>query len=777
MSGQDRMGAEHPFGGHSPGGHGDGNPGGGGAGPAASGGGLPGHGLRVVDLGAGMAAALVSTLLADAGAVVHRVAPSGDEVFDEVYPAHRGWRSVTVPADPADLDVLLAQADVCLVGGEDHPAVTPRHDAADLADRYPRLVVAHLTGYAAGHAPGAPAVDLLVQARTGMVAEHFSDRPLYFAVPFPTYGQAMLAALGVWTALLERAGSGRGQVVGASLQQGAALFMTPFWMRAERPDAEFGKVTPKDVKHLIFQCADGGYVQFVMGVPSAVAKLYRILGIDVPVDPADRGIPRVGASPDTYFGDRPLIAAHVAKLDRAGILAAAEVEGLPAAPVLDLGEFLDDEQLAANGLLVDRGGATGPGNVIGFLGSARAPVETDGPAGTGPTGGGPPLAGVTVLDFGSYVAGPFASRLLADLGASVLKVESLGGDPNRGLQRHFLAAHVGKRALAVDVKTPEGAEVLRRLLARADVVMHNLRPKAAERMGVSPEAVRAVRPDAVTLQAFAFGPTGPRADAPGFDMVIQALLGLERRAGGPDGPPLWIRTPYLDYVSGALGAVAVLMALYGRRTAGRAGDMWVSLLNAGMFLLSDLLREADGTLRGAPPLDGALQGVHPGERLYRTADGWIAIAARTEEAALAMWRVMLPGEPPLPRAAWDGAVAARFDEVCAGRTAAALLTALAEVGVWAEECRTDGLAELERVERAGPERDPAVACLLADRADDRYGRLTGCLGPLVSFSRTETPADDLPGGPGHGAHTRQVLAELGYTDAEAEELLRAGVVR
>src|SRR5690606_20339687 len=112
-----------------------------------------------------------------------------------------------------------------------------------------------------------------------------------------------------------------------------------------------------------------------------------------------------------------------------------------------------------------------------------------------------------------------------------------------------------------------------------------------------------------------------RADAPGFDMVIQALIGLLRRAGGPGQPPLWIRTPYLDYAGGALGAIAVLMSLYERRTAGRVSDRWVSLLNAGMFLLSDLQRMADGTMRGAPELDADRLGVHPGERLYRTDDG------------------------------------------------------------------------------------------------------------------------------------------------------------
>lgn len=721
-------------------------------------------GLRVIDLGTGMAAALASTLLADSGALVHRIAPTGDEVFDEIYPAHRGWRSATVPARPEDLHDLLARADVCLVGGEDHPAVATRRDAAALSALYPGVVVVDLTAYVAGYAAGTPAVDLLVQARTGMVAEHYSDRPLCFAVPLPTYGQALLAVLGAWAALVERSESGRGQVVTASLQQGAALFMMPFWMTAERPDAEFDKVTPKDVEHLIFRCADGTYVQFVMGVPRSVAKLYGVLGIDEPVDPADRGIPRAGAPAEMYFGNRPLIARHVARMDRADILAAAAAVGLPAGPVLEPGEFWDDPQLAANGLLVDRGGTTAAGSPIGVAGTVQVPQSRP-----RALPGGAPLSGVTVLDLGSYVAGPFTSRLLGDLGASVVKVEALAGDPNRGLQRHFLACQVGKRAIAVDVKSSIGTEVLARLLSRADVVTHNFRLGVAERLGCAPGAVRVRRPDAMTLHTLAFGPAGPRAADPGFDMIIQALVGLERRAGGQDGPPLWYRTPYLDYATGTLGAIAVLMAVHERRTQRRASDMWVSLLGSGMFLLSDLQRTADGALRGAPALDAARQGSHPTERLYRTDDDWVAVVVRTDETARALWDFLFPGEPALPRAAWDAAVTQRLDKQFAQWKTDELLAALDGAGVWAQRCRTDGMAELAA--------SPAAADLLVSRVDERYGRLTGCLGPLVTFSRTRLPVGDLPGAPALGAHTRPILAELGYSAPEVEDLLRTGAVR
>jgi crotonobetainyl-CoA:carnitine CoA-transferase CaiB-like acyl-CoA transferase len=721
--------------------------------------------LRVVDLGTGMAAALVAKLLSDAGATVERLAPAGDGVFNAIYPAHRSWRAKAAAMDPDVLEQRLASADVCLVGGEDHPDVATRRDAAAIAERHPHLVVVDLCGYVTGFAPGEQAVDLLVQARSGLAFEHYTSQPLYFAVPFPTYGQVLLATLGLWAALLERLDSKRGQVVSASLQHGAALFIAPLWLAADKPDAEFRKMTPKDVRHLIFRCADGGFIQFVMGVPAAVQKLYKILGIQREADPADRGIPKAGAPASSYFGDMELIAAHVIRMDRDQILRAAAEIGVPAGPVLEPGEFWSDEQIAANGILSGDDGTISVGDPIGWLGSVPA-----GSAGKPSRAGAGVLSGLLVLDFGAFVAGPFSSRLLADLGATVIKVEGLAGDPNRGIQRHYLACHMGKQSLVVDVKSPAGGAVLARLLDRADIVTHNFRVGVAERLGLDPESVRRRNPAAITLHTMSFGPAGPRSQAPGFDMVIQAMVGLERRAGGPDAEPLWYRTPFLDYATGALGAVAVLMSLYELRTAQRAADAWVSLLNSGLFLMSDLVRTADGQWLGPDPLDAAQLGTHPAERFYQTADGWIGVSARTGEQAAAFWRAVLGSDPPEPREKWDEAAAARLGAACATWPAADLLRLLRTAGVWAAPCSADGLADLLGSAAA------RMAGWVQSRPDERFGAIHGPIGQPVGLPRGAAPAADLRGAPGRGAHTRQILASLGYSQAEIDELHAAGVV-
>ncbi len=153
-----------------------------------------------------------------------------------------------------------------------------------------------------------PVTDLLVQARTGLVNEQLPDRPVRFSMALPSYGAALLAHVGLWTALVDRERTGRGAVVRASLAQGVALFWSQIWMEADQSDAVFDKLPPKGVEHLIFECADGDYIHLVMGVPGAVASVYRILGIEADVDPLDRGMPSLTSGLKSYFADADLLA-------------------------------------------------------------------------------------------------------------------------------------------------------------------------------------------------------------------------------------------------------------------------------------------------------------------------------------------------------------------------------------------------------------------------------------------------------------------------------------
>ncbi|RJG08286.1 CoA transferase [Massilia cavernae] len=184
----------------------------------------------VVHLGVGMAPALVTKFMVELGAQVTRVEPPGGDPFAAVYPAYEVWlRGSALDADaaasPARLDALLAAADVCLVGGEDYPGVARRWNAAELSARFPRLVVLDIEAAPAGteHAQR-PATELLVQARSGLTFEHFSDRPMVMSFSPANFGAALRGLAGLFAALYEREGSGQGQVVATSLFEGAAVW-------------------------------------------------------------------------------------------------------------------------------------------------------------------------------------------------------------------------------------------------------------------------------------------------------------------------------------------------------------------------------------------------------------------------------------------------------------------------------------------------------------------------------------------------------------------------
>jgi hypothetical protein len=142
-----------------------------------------------------------------------------------------------------------------IIGGEDYPDLDWHFDASALSAKYSRLIVVALTGYIEG-ADAGPAVDLLVQARTGLVNEQMPDRPVRFSMALPSYGAALMAHIGLWTALIDRERTGKGQVVRSSMQQGTALFWSQIWMDATKPDAAFDKLPPKGVKRLIFSRLD-----------------------------------------------------------------------------------------------------------------------------------------------------------------------------------------------------------------------------------------------------------------------------------------------------------------------------------------------------------------------------------------------------------------------------------------------------------------------------------------------------------------------------------------
>ena len=227
------------------------------------------------------------------------------------------------------------------------------------------------------------------------------------------------------------------------------------------------------------------------------------------------------------------------------------------------------------------------------------------------------LDGITVVDCSSYLAGPYGAMMLADLGASVIKVEPLEGDSFRELPG-FYGWNRGKRSVAVNLKDPAGREVLHRLVKTADVLIQNMRPGVAERLGMDSAALRALNPRLIYCAMTAFGPDGPYRDRPGYDPVLQAMGGVQHLQGF-GGPPQFVRVAVTDYYTAALGAQAVLAALFVRERTGRGQHVETSLLQGVLALQSGSVVDYPGKptfLRETPTY-----------RLYQAGDAqWFFLA-------------------------------------------------------------------------------------------------------------------------------------------------------
>ncbi|WP_446034364.1 CaiB/BaiF CoA transferase family protein, partial [Streptomyces olivaceus] len=292
-----------------------------------------------------------------------------------------------------------------------------------------------------------------------------------------------------------------------------------------------------------------------------------------------------------------------------------------------------------------------------------------------------PLEGVTVLDFSRVLAAPMATQILAELGATVVKVERPGGgDETRGFEprlphgesAYFFAFNRGKRSVALDLKDPRGRDVARRLAARADVVVENFLPGAMDRLGLGYDDLAAGNPGLVYVSATGFGQSGPDRTRKGYDTVFQALSGVMAMTGEPDGPPSKTGIPVADMTSGLWVAIAVLTGLAGRGVSGRGRHFDVSMMDVQLSLHA--LNAARLFALDEDPARTGTQ--HPGRvpsAAFETADGgWLHISG-SDQHWVPLCEVLgldgLAADPELRHNA--GRVARREDVMTALRAAIA----------------------------------------------------------------------------------------------------------
>lgn len=390
----------------------------------------------------------------------------------------------------------------------------------------------------------------------------------------------------------------------------------------------------------------------------------------------------------------------------------------------------------------------------------------------------PPLDGIIVLEVGVFMAAPYATMQLADLGARVVKVEPAAGDPTRGTgpfltggrSSPFLRLNRGKDSVVLDLKSEAGREAFLRLAGAADVVVENLRPGALRRLGLDADAVLAVHPHLVYASASGFGQDGPLADLPGLDIMAQARGGLMSITGAPDGEPAKVGVPLCDLVCGLYLAMAVLAALHERARSGQGQSIDVSLLESGVSL--GVWEAGRWFATGEVPqrLGSAHQSQAPYQAV-RTADGWATVGAITPKTWTGLCRALgvadLLTDERLAassgRHAHRGEVVARVESVTSELTTAEVIARLEAQGVpcapiadFGEVFTDDHLAARDFFwDAPHPELDPVRQ-----------------IGSPMRFSRTATSRGNA--GPDLGAGTRVALLAVGYDDAEVDALLASG---
>lgn len=631
--------------------------------------------VRVLDLATGRAGSLATMLLADLGAdVVRPEAVDGTHrrADPRLEPGPLCWdrgkrRTVVDRLDPrtdAELERLLAVADVIVVdGGPD--ALAARGLAPDvLAARHPRAVV----GWAAAHGThGAlaelPEDPLLLAAISGFAQWQTStqDAPVAPVVPFVSNVQGALAASAILAGLLERDRGGTGQVVAVTGIHAATLLLAT--LTGTTLDRPLAYASARDVRasasFRLYTCQDGG--SFFLGAltPSIfLAALDAIDMLEVMVLPgmdgefmnlfvADNGL-RVATALEARFATQP-------RQHWLDVLARA---GVPASAVQSREEWTGSGAFAAAAGLVTRehallGPVTMPAPpvrlgatpaVAGAIGSppvastavwaevASSPTVAPGRS----TVATAPFAGLRVLDLSTFLAGPTAPTVLGQWGADVIKVEPPSGDPYRVYNVSYAGANQGKRRVVLDLTTAPGRAALLELVAHADVVVDNFRPALRTKLGFTTEMLHTANPRVVHATVTAFGDDGPWADAPGFDPVIQACSGL-MHACGDDAHPHYTSTPVHDVATGSLVLFGVLAALRARARTGRGQRVAMSLAASSLLVQCEELTTFAG--RPAPARGGTAHlGAAEGHRFHRARDGWVAIVVPHAAAdAVAQW--------------------------------------------------------------------------------------------------------------------------------------------
>lgn len=805
------------------------------------------EGLSVLDFSSWMAGPLATMILADCGAEVIKVEPPAGDPARRLPAFHtwnRGKRSViadlsSVAGKDRALE-LAARADVVVIGFR--PGVAERFgiDYESIRILNPGIIYADITGFgthgAYSHLKG---YEALVAAKSGRmtVYQGIAPRkgPAYLAVPLASFSAAMLVTQGILAALHSRRQTGLGQRVSVSMLTALLPYDLHTWIlhqqqsptdpatsaarsraydprQMHRPDFRVPRPSiwpgvTKDGEWLWFEntaqhlCAaqmsaldlvdlyaDERFVNLpVVANEDDAEELWGILLGKVRSKTAEEwtaildnfeiGVERVQWPVNAFRHRQVVHNRHVTE-----ILMAENVPMQQPGPLVRFSKTTHDTILPAPHL--------GGDNDYAFSSKRQNRGESRG----SPQKNGP-LSDTTILDLSTWYAGAYATSVLANLGARVIKVEPLGGDPGRYLIGGLLgyATSQGKESLAVNLKSAEGMKIVRGLVRKVDALYHNFRADVAERLRLNYASVRRLNPEILYVHASAYGDSGPDRRRPAFMGSVAAATGYTLRQVGFGHPPTtsaeldmaelkkeaWrlARTAEgnADVNSALAAATAVLLGLCARDAGAGGQNLMTTMLCSNMYLNSDELIDYPGC---PPPLraDENLYGVAPAYRMYKAGDGWVFLACLMRDEWDALCQVA--GRDDL-RARWPDA----WQPIVSSRQAQELAQELSTVFLAHSAASWESLMSQEDVPLVEVEtRDPGQFFLESQQLVDERHRVhvdsVHCgpywrHGALQLFSRdggTFGAFEPV------GAHSRPILEELGYSRNQADRLIATGVV-
>jgi crotonobetainyl-CoA:carnitine CoA-transferase CaiB-like acyl-CoA transferase len=740
--------------------------------------------VRILDFSQGLAGPMAAMLMGDFEAEVVKIEPPAGDRWKH----HPGYQTFNRNKDVASLDLetpedlaaakaLIGRADIALF---DHaPGVLERLglDAGTLTAAHPTLIHVWMPPYGTkGSWSQLPPHHSLLTALSGVAFRQgaYSDQPIHLILPLVWYGQAVMGAAAMGAALLERSRSGLGQAVTVSGLHGVSEVTGPVRV-VNNPPLPRGAPLGASPSYRLYQCGDGRWL--FLGTLFANFYVKAIEALELHESWAE-------LAADPAMARQTLMEVFRRK-PRDEWLAILKAAGVPCAPVGpreawfagsaiaqgDLRKTLEHPQLGPVAMPDTPARLSqSPGSVRRLARKAGLPQWSPRPAANRSAkghDGKAPLHGVRVLDLGTVIAGAHAGGVLANLGADVIKVEPIDGDPFRSDGGGFLAYSRGKRGLGIDLKQPAAVELFHDLARQADVVLDNYRYGVRQRLGIDYAALQAINPRIISCSINAYGDRGDRMTLPGFDPLLQAEGGMMAAQGGADEPVLHT-IAVNDVATAAVVAFAVVAALNRREITGEGQEIKTSLMAQSLtFQLAEVT-----TYDGRPPNDvGARDclGLRALHRFYRCGDGdWLAIACERSDEAVALGKALgidIGDADRALKAPRDGPLAQALDAAFAARSRPEALGALLAAGVAAapalrgpeafdsEWLKENGLFEAWTHPRVGP--------MISVRAYADFSRSPG------GFRH---PTPDL------GEHSGELLRELGVDEARIAALFASGAV-